>query len=129
MASILLLLVSLASAAGGSTSSGRYSTEVVGETVILRSEGSAPNAPCILGSADDRVLERLRRVKYGQVVTLDYERLPRPVFPNIDPEAVMHDRRASVRGQIVAPWCDSDALYWIRSFADRRDDWDDGDGA
>jgi hypothetical protein len=112
---LLLLIGSHAGAGGGRAERGTYSAEVVGKTVILRADGAAANDGCILATAEDRVLAALRRI--GSLVRVDivFERMPRPRFSGGGEDAIPADRMASVRGQVIAPWCNSPDLFWIRS--------------
>lgn len=94
---------------------GRFHVEVVAHTIIIRSPQAPDGETCILGSGSDRVLRRLRDRSDDADVTLTYERLPRPEF-HTSGGAFPPDRYAIVRGQMLAPWCDSDELYWVTSF-------------
>lgn len=96
--------------------SGRFFVEVIGETALIRAGRPDARDPCTLGSAEDDVLVELRRAGNRTELELTYEAMPMPVFTQPGEDVQPPDRMAAVRGQIIAPWCNSPAFYWIRSF-------------
>jgi len=112
----LILLASCASAGNEARiHTGRFFVEVIGQTALISTSQRRSNEPCILGSADQPVLEQLAHAGYATEVEITYELLPRPTFTALNENEIPNDRVASVRGRIIAPWCDSLDFYWIRS--------------
>ena len=94
---------------------GRFFVEVIGQTALISTRQRQKGDPCTLGSADQRVLEELSRVGYATPVEITYELMPRPSFTAPSEGSIPGDSVASVRGRLIAPWCDSRDFYWIRS--------------
>jgi len=111
----IFLLASCASVNAQTIEHGRHFAEVIGKTIILRPTTSSSNDICVLGSAEDNILAQLRGIGYSVSVELAYERLPRPTFVSPREGTIPPDSIARVRGQLIAPWCNSPELLWVHS--------------
>ncbi len=113
---ILLFLVSCTSVGPNMpTRTGRFYVEVIGQTALITTSQRRSSEPCTLGSAEQPVLEQLAHAGYATEVEITYELLPRPIFTPLNENEMPNEQVASVRGRIIAPWCDSRDFYWIRS--------------
>lgn len=96
---------------------GEYYVFVGGETLLIADDSMRESYLCILGSANDRTLQRLRQVGDERKLTITFEVLPMPRFlRERDDGMIGGDRIGMVRGQIIVPNCDFPEFYWVRSF-------------
>jgi hypothetical protein len=99
---------------------GVFHTEIIGKSVLLRDSGDASGTECILASATDAVLEKMRSYPSGKPIRLTYKREAYPPFPVLEEDHLGTDRYLFVRGQRVLPWCGGENFYWIIAIDDGR---------
>jgi len=99
---------------------GLFFVEVRGETLLINSESTNSNRNCILGSGTDDVLARLMKIPRDHQVILNYEIMNRPIFVAPPRNTQPPDSMGEIRGQLIAPWCNSNELYWVNSFTEFR---------
>lgn len=115
LVTVFLLAACVSPSHDAEARTGRFFVEVIGHTALVRAGRPEARDSCTLGSAENHVLAVLRRVGNETEVQLTYEEMPAPAFASTGEGVQPPDRMAVVRGQVIAPWCDSAAFYWIRS--------------
>jgi hypothetical protein len=114
--------VGLTALADGSSAdrTGDFRLSVIGSTVLLEPANAGEDADifsqCIGATGNDTLLERLRSLPERSRVRIHYQDIHYPEFrPLLYIGSEGFDYAATVRGQTVARWCDSQRFIWIVS--------------